>query len=97
MSATKKDAFLTGFIPGLVAPLLGFYIYFLIFFKYMGFGKFIEHLQRINMIVSVLSLGVVLNLAIFFLFYQLKLDRSAKGVIAATFIYAFIVVYFKVL
>jgi hypothetical protein len=27
----------------------------------------------------------------------LKLDRSAKGVIAATFIYAFIVVYFKVL
>lgn len=93
----KKDAFLTGFLPGLILPLIGFYIYFLLFFKYMGFASFIQHLQRINMIVSVLSLGVILNLGIFFLFYQKELDRSARGVIAATFVYAALVVYFKVL
>ena len=93
----KKDAFLTGFIPGLLLPVIGFYLYFLLFFQYMGLHKFIEHLQRINMLVSVLSLGVFLNLILTFYFYRIEADRSIKGVIAASFIYAFVVVYFKVL
>ena len=93
----KKDAFITGFLPGLILPLIGFYIYFQLFFEYMGLASFIQHLQRINMIVSVLSLGVILNLVIFFFFYQKELDRSARGVIAATFVYAGLVVYYKVL
>ena len=93
----KKDAFLTGFIPGVVLPWIGFYIYYLLFFRYMGLHSFINHLTRINMTVSVLSLGVILNLVLFFFFYQKEWDRSARGVIAATFIYAGFVVYFKVL
>jgi hypothetical protein len=93
----KKDAFLTGFIPGLLLPVIGFYLYFLLFFQYMGLNKFIEHLLRINMLVSVLSLGVFLNLILTFYFYRAEADRSIKGVIAASFIYAFVVVYFKVL
>jgi hypothetical protein len=97
MTALKKDSFLTGLIPGLILPLVGFYIYFLLFFRYMGFSSFVNHLVKINMLVSVLSLGVILNLVVFFFFYQKQLDRSARGVIAATFIYAGIVVYFKVL
>jgi hypothetical protein len=93
----KRDAFLSGFIPGLILPVIGFYIYFLLFFRYMGLEKFIAHLLKINMLVSVLSLGVFLNLALTFYFYQKEADQSIKGVIAASFIYAFIVVYFKVL
>lgn len=93
----KKDAFLTGFIPGIILPWIGFYLYYLLFFRYMGFYSFINHISRVNMIVSVLSLGVILNLVLFFFFYQKELDRSARGVIASTFIYAAVVVYYKVL
>lgn len=93
----KKDAFLTGFIPGLLLPVIGFYLYYQLFFQYMGLNKFIDHLVRINMLVSVLSLGVFLNLILTFYFYRAEADRSIKGVIAASFIYAFVVVYYKVL
>ncbi|CAN5486257.1 hypothetical protein BH11BAC2_BH11BAC2_23290 [soil metagenome] len=93
----RKDAFITGFIPGLILPLIGFWIYFMLFFNYMDFKGFYHHVIRANLFVSVLSLGVILNLGIFFLFYKIEADRSAKGVIAATFLYAFMVIYFKVL
>ncbi len=93
----KKDSLLTGLISGILSPLLGFYIYYLLFFGYMGFNNFINHVIKNNLAVSVLSIGVILNLVIFFAFYKIEADRSAKGVIMATFLYSFVVVYFKVL
>jgi hypothetical protein len=92
-----KDKFITGFIPGLIMPLAGSYIYHLLFFNYMDTGRFYKHIISNNLFISVLSIGVILNLALFFLFYQLEKDQSARGVIGSTFIYAFIVLYFKVL
>jgi len=63
----------------------------------MTFTGFFKHVYQANLAISVLSLGVILNLALFFLYYQLKFDRSAKGVIAASFIYAFAALYYKVI
>lgn len=92
-----KDHFLTGLIPGLILPLFGFYLYAVFFFSYMSFSAFLEHVIKANLALSVLSLGVILNLGLFFLFYRLQHDRAARGVIGATFIYAFMVLYFKVI
>jgi len=92
-----KDEFKSGFIPGLLLPLLGFYIYYLLFFSHMSFDGFIDHVVKANHAVSVLSLGVILNLGLFYLFYTKEIDKAVKGVIGATFIYAFIVMYFKIL
>lgn len=97
MKALIKDHFLSGFIPGLLLPLLGFYLYYLGFFGYMELGAFVKHVIAVNLAVSVLSIGVILNLGLFFLYYYLEMDSAAKGVIGATFLYAFFVVYFKVL
>ena len=88
---------MTGFVPAILLPLVGFYIYYLLFFGYMTFDGFIDHVVRSNLAVSVLSLGVILNLGLFFIFYMKETDKAAKGVIGATFIYAFIVLYFKIL
>lgn len=90
-----RNYFFSGFISGLVAPFLGAIIFYFIFFNYMYLENFITHIMGTNQWVSVLSLGVILNLGLFFLFLRNEDDRSAKGVLAATFIYAFIVVYFK--
>jgi len=92
-----KDQFMIGFVPGILLPLLGFYIYYLLFFGYMSLEGFIDHVVKANLAVSVLSLGVILNLGLFFLYYLKEVDKAARGVIGATFIYAFIVLYFKVL
>jgi hypothetical protein len=95
MFKINKDSFFSGLIPGLILPWIGFYIYYLLFFNYMSLEGFASHLRSIDMLVSVVSLGAILNLAMFFIFYQFKLDRSAKGVIGATFVYAFIVIIYK--
>jgi hypothetical protein len=92
-----KDKFIYGFIPALIFPFAGSYIYYQLFFRYMGLNTFINHIINANLIVSVLSIGVILNLALFFLFFRLNKDKSASGVIGGTFIYAFVALYFNVI
>jgi len=91
----NKDLFIKGFIPGLIAPFLGSLVFYFLFFNYMQLDNFINHIINSGTWVSVLSLGVILNLSIFIFFYRREDDRSARGVLAATFIYAFVVIYFK--
>lgn len=93
----RKNYFLSGFVPALILPLIGVYIYYLLFFSYMDLPAFQNHLIKSNLLLSVLSLGVILNLALFFIFYHFEKDNSARGVIGASFIYAFIVLYFKLI
>lgn len=93
----RTDHFLFGFISGLIGPLIGFYFYYLLFFRYMGFNSFYRHVVSSDKLISVLSLGVILNLVLFFIFYQTEKDRSLRGVVGATFIYAFVVLYIKML
>lgn len=93
----KGDHFILGLLLGLIAPLFGFYFYYLLFFHYMGFQSFYNHVSQSGKLISVLSIGVILNLVLFFIFYQLGKDRSVKGIVGATFIYAFIVLYLKML
>ena len=91
------DRFITGFIAALILPLIGIYIYYLLFFSYMGLSSFINFIINHNFLISVISLGAILNLVLFFLFYQFEKDYSAKGVIGATLIYAFVVLFFKII
>ena len=93
----KTDHFLVGFISGLIGPLIGFYIYYLLFFRYMGFNSFYHHVTETGKLISVLSVGVILNLVLFFIFYQMEKDKALRGVVGATFVYAFVVLYFKML
>ena len=93
----KRDSLITGLLAGLILPLVGFYLYYFIFFRYMTFVEFTNHLIKTGLFVSVLSLGVILNLVSFFIFYRIEADQAAKGIILATFIYAFFVLYFKVI
>jgi hypothetical protein len=86
-----------GLALGLIAPMivfLGFY-----FFKYseIHFSEFLDFLISRNVIVQVLSICVIINLLLFFIFIWTNRLYAARGVIMATFIYAIIVVIFKVI
>jgi len=45
-----------------------------------------------SILFKLLSLCAVINLGAFFLFYQTQNDKAAKGVIFATFLFAFAVI-----
>lgn len=91
----RKDHFLTGFVSGLLAPFIGFYIYYLISFRYMGFQSYITRLTELGIEAGVLSLSLIANLIVFFYFIQRKADRSARGVIGATFLYGLLIIILK--
>ena len=91
----KRDTLLRGFIIGLIAPLFGFYFFNLIFFHYWSIPQFINHVLELNVIAPVLSLSIIFNGAVFFLFLRLETEYSARGVLLATMLYGIAVIYFK--
>ena len=91
----RKNHFLTGFISGLIAPVIGFYIYYLISFRYMGFRSYISRLTELGLEGGVISLSLIANLVLFFYFIKVKADSSARGVIGATFMYGLLIVILK--
>ncbi|MBK5284998.1 MAG: hypothetical protein JJE25_06315 [Bacteroidia bacterium] len=92
----KKDSRLIGFISGLLAPFIGLYIYYLISFHYMSLRSFVNRITELQLLAGVMSLSLIANLVLFFFFLRTKADRSAYGVIGATFLYGLVIVYLKV-
>jgi hypothetical protein len=90
-----KDHFITGFIAGLAAPLIAFSIYAKFRFPEEALTNIYRHVRSLGILSTMLSLSVFINLLVFFLFIWSKADRSSKGVLAATFLYAFFVVILK--
>ena len=98
LSPEKKEKFnnfFYGLIPGLIAPLIGFYIFYLVKFSHYKFLEFFEYISGQSVVTHTISLSVLPNLIIFFLFIKLNLYKSAKGVILATMIYAITIIIMR--
>ena len=92
---TIKNSKLTGVVSGLLAPFAGLYIYYLISFRYMSLQSFVNRITELQLLSGVMSLSLIANLVLFFFFLRARAERSAFGVIGATFIYGMIIVYLK--
>ncbi len=87
----KKDHFIFGFIIGLMAPFAGFAV-----FKYTKLGplNYIEALQYIftepghRLLTVAISLSLMANAILFTIYINAHIDHTAKGIFAATLIYA---------
>lgn len=86
-----------GVAGGLLAPLLGFGVVYLVAFRGMTFHEYLDLLAYHKQISAVISLSVIPNLLLFFIFIWLNYLYSARGVLAATLIFAVIVVVTKFL
>lgn len=92
---SKFDAPLVGLILGVIVPLFGVFIFYKFNFKTLDFGEFIDYVSRKRVFPQLLSLSVIANLGLFFIFIWKKFYYSAKGVIAATFLYVLVVIILK--
>ena len=93
----KYDKQIIGFAAGFVLPLLtGFIIYF---FSADGMTiiKYLEHINRSNIITHSISLCVFPNVIIFLIFNRLDVLNAAKGVLAVTIMCALLVLALKLL
>jgi len=90
-----KDNLLTGLLIGIASPLLAFSMYAKIKFPEESVESIYHHVKSLGIVSAVLSMSVFVNLLVFFLFIWSHAERSARGVLVATFIYAFAVVILK--
>lgn len=78
-------------LAGLALPLLIFVIVYLVNDSSVAFSDYLESLWKIRVLLKVGSLCVFANVAIFWGFLHLKYEKAARGVLAATLLYAFVV------
>lgn len=94
---TRFDRIPNGWLIGIIAPLVIFLIAYEVKYSEMEFTAYLRNVWQMKIFLKILSLCVFPNLGFFFLFYRLKYDMAARGVIMATFMYAFAVLIAKLI
>ncbi|MFN3665181.1 MAG: hypothetical protein ACK4S0_03420 [Sediminibacterium sp.] len=92
----KKDHLRLGLILGFLAPVLGFFVYYLVKFRLFSFEEFLQLIRKNpSMLTGIISLSLIANAIVFTLYINRQKDQTAKGVFIATCIYALVALSFK--
>jgi hypothetical protein len=89
-SRTKYDNRLLGLSLGIIVPIITFILFYL-YRNPVSFKLFYDQVLTINIISRLVSLCVIPNLLVFFIFIWTNRYKSAHGVIGATFVFAIVV------
>ena len=85
-----------GLVAGLLMPLLILLVTYTQASNEQSFVSFIEGMWHMKALVKLLSLCAMINLGVFMFFVKTNRVNSARGVLLATFVYAFIVLTYRV-
>jgi len=91
------DRLVVGFAIGLLVPVIFFLIVYLAKYGNIDFMVYIRRTWEMKIFLKILSVCVFPDLGFFLLFYRRKYDMAARGVILATFMYAFAVLIAKLI
>lgn len=91
----KVDKLWIGITVGIVLPLFVMLIFYLSTYAHLTAPDFLKKMVFQSILLKLLSLCAIVNLGAFFLFYQTKHDKAARGVIFATLLFAFFVMISK--
>lgn len=93
----KLDRLQLGLVAGFLFPLMTLVILHQIKYGELSVKEFVDFLKQLAVLTKVLSLSVVPNLLIFFIFIWTNKLRSARGVLMATIIFTFLIIGIKVI
>ena len=91
----KSDHLLIGLSSGIVAPPIAFIVFCFFSFPDDAVMDILASYIRRNVLTHVISLAVLINLPMFFAFLKVNKFQTARGVIGATLIYAFLILILK--
>jgi len=80
-----------GFLVGFLLPVIVFFAVYLIGKNDISVAEYTNSLMKLNVLVKLGSLCVFVNSAVFMGFIKLKFEKTARGVLGATIIYAFVI------
>ena len=95
MKAEKRfDNLLYGLIPGILLPVIGVVIFWGVKSD-QNVVDFLLEFQRLGMLSKIVTLSAIPNLMLFFLYIWTDRTFSARGVIFATLVLAFVMLLLK--
>ncbi len=94
---SKLDTVIIGLITGILVPVIGLFVFYFFSFDTLSISEFLDHIIRIHRIPQLISLSVIANLGVFYIFIYKKFYYSARGVIMSTFLYTIVVLILKYL
>ncbi len=94
MTEKRFNTILYGLVPGVVIPILTLLVFWMVRSD-SGLVKFLVDFQRLGMLSKVVSLTAIPNLLLFFLFIWTNRTFSARGVVFATLLLAFVMLILK--
>lgn len=96
----KRQAFLDkiiwGVVFGLLLPLLVFWIYYLLKFRDIPFITYIQNLHMYGLLFKIMSLCVLSDLPLFYIFLQFKYLKGARGIVMSCFLFGFVVLGYRI-
>lgn len=92
----KRNVSILGFIIGLLLPLIGILIVYLVKFRGESLESFVQLMIRSkDVAASVLSLSVLVNILPFIYYTNRRLDLTARGILISTMLYAVVFILLK--
>jgi len=91
-----RDNLYIGIFLGLVFPMIGFILFYVFAFSdEMSIQKYWDTLFETSKMSGALSLSILLNLPVFFFSLWNYRHETVKGVLASTFFYGILIIFFK--
>ena len=91
----KIDQLWLGTLTGMIVPAISLYLYVFLRFDDLAFGDFLKTWLKMGILTHMISLAVIPNLAVFFLFIRLNYLKAARGVLLSTIIFAIAVLIIR--
>ena len=88
----EKGRFLTGVLWGLLLPLVCFVLIYFVRYGEHPFPLYFRTLMEQDALTKVLSLCLLPDLAVFYVYLRRNETRTMKGIIAGVFVYVLAIV-----
>lgn len=90
------DKIWIGLAMGIALPIIVFYLYYLVKFGEIQFFDYLRSLHYYRLLFKIMSLCVLSDLPLFYVFIQFKYYRGARGIVMACFLFAFGVMGYRI-
>lgn len=97
MSSAKWNNLWIGFAAGMLVPAIALILYYFARYSDLSLLDFYKVYKNLGILTHIISLAVLPDLLVFFLFIRRNMLKSARGVLLATFLFTFAVLCIRFL
>ena len=93
----KRDSLPLGLVLGFLAPVAGMFIYYFVQFRMFTLKEFFSVMfAQKALLTGIVSISLIANAVVFTYYINTQNDKTAKGIFAATCMYAIIALLYKI-